>query len=229
MSDQPSSDRFKTEMPQVPGISPPAARPEQLEFKPLRLIGFLTALVVCLLAVRWILRPKTEDLPIATPAAQIDVPPPPASPSAAIPNVTEAGSGVASVSEMAKPWSSREFLFRNRLTGESVPALLIRLSSGSPAQPSGYWALVLNAPFGNCRFEYVNDIAKLRNDYGYAAARHPMVGNPCTKTVFDPLKMTSLPGSVWVRGSIEQGSDLRPPLGIEVDIQNKEIVAVRME
>jgi len=229
MSNQPSPDRFKTEMPQVPGISQPAAQPEQLEFKPLRLIGFLTALVVCLLAVRWILRPKTEDLPIAAPAAQIDVPPPAASPSAVVPNVTEPGSGVASVSEMAKPWSSREFLFRNRLTGESVPALLIRLSSGSPAQPSGYWALALNAPFGNCRFEYVNDMAKLRNDYGYAAARHPMVGNPCTKTVFDPLKMTSLPGSVWVRGSIEQGSDLRPPLGIEVDIQNKEIVAVRME
>jgi hypothetical protein len=70
---------------------------------------------------------------------------------------------------------------------------------------------------------------KLKSDYGYGAAKHPMVGNPCSRTVFDPLKMTSLPGSVWVRGSIEQGSDLRPPLGIEVQIQDKQIQAVRME
>jgi hypothetical protein len=47
--------------------------------------------------------------------------------------------------------------------------------------------------------------------------------------VFDPLKLTNLPGNVWVRGAIVQGSDLRPPIGIEVQIQGKEIRAVRME
>src|SRR5207253_6807344 len=59
--------------------------------------------------------------------------------------------------------------------------------------------------------------------YGYAAARHPMVGNPCSHTVFDPTKITNLPGNVWVRGAIVQGSDLRPPLGIEVKIEGKDI------
>jgi hypothetical protein len=228
MPNQPPDDRFKGDMPQIPGVVGPA-RAEQLGFKPLRLIGFLAALIVCLLAVRWILRPKAADMPAAAPAAQIEVPAPAADPNASLPNATEAEPAIAEVSEMAKPWSSKEFLFRNRLSGENVPALLIRLSSGSAAQSSGYWAFALNTPFGNCRFEFVTDMSKLRNDYGFGAARHPMVGNPCTRTVFDPLKLTSLPGSVWVRGSIEQGSDLRPPLGIEVEIKDKRIQVVRME
>ncbi len=228
MPNQPPSDRFKTEMPQIPGVSTSAPQ-EQLGFRPLRLAGFLAALLICLLTVRWLLRPKTADLPVAAPAAQIEVPAPAANPSAAPPNSTEMQPGIASVSEMAQPWTSKEFTFRNRLTGENVPALLIRLSNGSASQPSGYWALAVNSPFGNCRFEYVTDLAKLKNDYGYRAARHPMVGNPCSRALFDPLKMTSLPGSIWVRGSIEQGSDLRPPLGIEIEIQDKRILAVRME
>ncbi len=214
MPNQPPSDRFKTEMPQIPGVSTSAPQ-EQLGFRPLRLAGFLAALLICLLTVRWLLRPKTADLPVAAPAAQIEVPAPAANPSAAPPNSTEMQPGIASVSEMAQPWTSKEFTFRNRLTGENVPALLIRLSNGSASQPSGYWALAVNA--------------KLKNDYGYRAARHPMVGNPCSRALFDPLKMTSLPGSIWVRGSIEQGSDLRPPLGIEIEIQDKRILAVRME
>jgi len=228
MPNQPPDDRFKADMPQIPGVVEQAPE-EQLGFKPLRLVGFLAALILCLLAVRWILRPKAADIPVAAPAAQINVPAPAPDPSASLPNATEAQPVVAEVSEMAKPWSSKEFLFRNRLTGENVPALLLRLSSGSAAQPSGYWAFALDTPFGNCRFEFVRDLSKLRNDYGFTGAKHPMVGNPCTRTVFDPLKMTSLPGSVWVRGSIEQGADLRPPLGMEVEIQDKRIQAVRME
>jgi hypothetical protein len=48
--------------------------------------------------------------------------------------------------------------------------------------------------------------------------------------VFDPLKMMNIPGSVlWVRGAIVQGSDLRPPLGIEVEIHDRQILAARME
>jgi len=228
MPNQPPDDRFKADMPQIPGVAGQAPE-EHLGFKPLRLVGFLAALILCLLAVRWILRPKAADMPVAAPTAQINVPAPAPDPNASLPNATEAQPGVAEVREMAKPWSSKEFLFRNRLTGENVPALLLRLSSGSAAQPSGYWAFALDTPFGNCRFEFVRDLSKLRNDYGYTGAKHPMVGNPCTRTVFDPLKMTSLPGSVWVRGSIEQGADLRPPLGIEVEIQDRRIQAVRME
>jgi len=133
------------------------------------------------------------------------------------------------VTEMAKPWSSKEFFIRNRLNGENISGLLVRLPASSPSQSSGYWAFAQKAPFGDCQLEYVTDLEKLKNDYGFRAARHPMVGNPCSRTVFDPLKLSNLPGSVWARGAIVQGSDLRPPLGIEIKVEGKKILAVRAE
>ena len=50
---------------------------------------------------------------------------------------------------------------------------------------------------------------------------------PAAEPSLDPLKMSNIPGNIWVRGSIAQSSDLRPPLGIEIKIQNKNILAVR--
>jgi hypothetical protein len=87
----------------------------------------------------------------------------------------------------------------------------------------------MNAPYGDCKLEYVKDLDRLKSDYGFKGARHPMVGNPCSRTLYDPLKLSNLPGDVWVRGAIVQGSDLRPPLGIELNVQGKSIQAVRME
>src|SRR4029077_2582217 len=103
------------------------------------------------------------------------------------------------------------------------------LPTGSTNSPASYWAFSLNAPFGNCRLEYVTDLEKLRTDYDFRAAKHPMVGNPCSRTVYDPLKMMNIPGSIWARGAIVQGSDVRPPLGIEVEIHDRQILAARME
>jgi hypothetical protein len=228
MANQPPPQRFKTDMPQIPGVS---AKPDSSQpgFKPVRLIGFLAGLIFCLLCVRWVLRPKAAEPSAVAPTPQIEVPAPAPDANAALPHATEAEPGVASVEEMAKAWSSKDFFYKNRLSGENVPALLVRLPTGSANQRTGYWAFSLNAPFGNCRLEYVAEIEKLKTDYGFLAAKHPMVGNPCSRTVFDPLKMMNIPGGAWVRGAIAQGSDLRPPLGIEVEIRGGEILADRME
>ncbi len=151
-------------------------------------------------------------------------------PNTLLPHATDANPGIADADEMAKPWSSKEFLIRNRFSGENVPGLLIRLPVGSPSQAGGYWAFEQKSPYGNCKLEFLTDLAKLKTDYGFSAARHPMVGNPCSRTVFDPLKTTNLPGSgAWVRGNIVQGSDLRPPLGIELKVEGKRILAIRTE
>ena len=56
-----------------------------------------------------------------------------------------------------------------------------------------------------------------------------MVGNPCSRSVYDPLKYAALPGNVLARGAVVQGSDLRPPLGIETKVHGKDILALRME
>ncbi len=231
MTDQPQANRFKADMPQIPGVAIAGADRQEIAANPtVRLVaGLVVVLVICLLGSRWLLRPKHVQEPPAAPTPQIEVPAPAIDPTASMPRATAAAPEIATVAEMAKPWTSKNFFFVNRLTGESVPALLIRLSSGSASQPDGYWALEMNVPFGNCQFEFVTDLDRLKNDYDFRTAKHPMVGNPCSRSVFDPLKMSEIPGDFWVRGSTVQGSDVRPPLGIELKIQGKNILAVRME
>jgi hypothetical protein len=231
MTDQPPSDRFKTEMPEIPGLSGtgPRARPAGNPAVKL-VIGLLALLLVVFLGARWALRPRQADSRLSDRQPQIEVPAPAPDPSTLVPRATEADPGIANVSEMAPPWSSKAFLIRNPITGENVAGILIRLPVGSPAQASGYWGLSRNAPLSNCPLEYVTDLGRLRNEYGFKGAKHPMVVDPCTQTVFDPLKTSNLPGTeAWARGAIVQGSDLRPPLGIEIQVTGKSIQAVRTE
>ena len=227
MTDQPPSDRFKSEMPQIPGVS--GSRATTAPNPAVKLvIGLLAVLLMIFLGAR-ALRPKRVTPQAVDQQPQIEVPAPAPDPSTLLPHATDANPGIASVTEMAKPWSSKEFFIRNRLNGENISGLLVRLPTGSPSQSSGYWAFAQKAPFGDCQLEYVTDLEKLKNDYGFSAAKHPMVGNPCSRTVYDPLKLSNLPGSVWARGAIVQGSDLRPPLGIEIKVEGKKILAVRAE
>jgi hypothetical protein len=231
MTDQPQSERFKAVMPRIPGVDSGAGPRQSLTANPtLRLVaGLAGILLICLLGARWLLRPKHTEAPPAAPPPQIEVAAPAVDPTASMPRATATAPEIATVAEMAKPWTSKDFFFINHLSGESVPALLIRLSTGSASQPDGYWALEMNVPFGNCKLEYISDLDRLKNDYDFRTPKHPMVGNPCSRSVFDPLKMSEIPGGFWVRGTLVQGSDVRPPMGIELQIQGKNILAVRME
>lgn len=229
MPDRPPSDRFKTEMPQIPGVSAPGAHSSVAEGPSANLLvgGLLALLVLVFLGTRWALHPRSAETKVADQQPQIEVPSPAPDPNTLLPHATDASPGIAETEEMAKPWSSKEFFMRSR--GANIRGMLIRLPIGSASQTSAYWAFSQNSPFGNCRLEYVTDLAKLRSDYGYRAAKHPMVGNPCSRAVFDPLRMSNLPGNVFVRGGIVQGSDLRPPLSIEVRVRGKDILAIRAE
>jgi len=216
-------------MPQIPGVPAPGSPPAASHNSSLKLgIGLIAVLLVVFLGARWALRPQ-HTVPKPARPPQIEVPSPAPDPNTLLPHATDAAPGIASVEEMAKPWSSKEFFIRNGLTGENTPGMLIRLPTGSASQASGYWAFSVRAPYGDCRLEYVTDLAKLKTDYGFRAPKHPMVGNPCTRTLFDPLKMTTLPGNFFVRGAIVLGSDLRPPMGIEIRVRGKDILAIRTE
>jgi hypothetical protein len=222
------NDKFKADMPEIPGVSTSRAKRASGGFPWLVMAGLVAVLVAVFVGGRLLSKPRRGE-PAAPVLSQTESPAIQPDLAAAVPVITEQGSSVAQVGDLADSWSSREFTFRNRVTGETVNAILVRLPGSSAGQASGYWSFAMRAAYGSCQLEYVYDLEKLRNDYGYRQARHPMVGNPCNRSLYDPLKYAPIPGNVLARGAVVQGSDLRPPLGIEVKIQGKQIVAARME
>ncbi len=128
---------------------------------------------------------------------------------------------VATTAQLAKAWSARSFYFRDTVTQKPVAAMVVRLPGGA------LWGFSLREPYGGCELEFVTDLRKLRRDYGFTA-NHPMVADPCNKTVFDLMHYGNGPGGL-VRGEIAQGSGWRPPIAIEMRSQNDQVIAVRME
>lgn len=168
-----------------------------------------------------------------------EVPPPPQDNGLTQPQATEGDSGekpqyvsrshpeVAAVGELAWPWSSKRFVFRNLTLSKDVSALIIRLP-GAGSESKSYWAFSLEAPFSQCQLVYIDNLAKLSSEFGFEA-EHPMVVNPCSRAIFDPVQFVELPGNILVRGAIVQGSEVRPPYGIDVKVKNNRIYALAME
>jgi len=143
------------------------------------------------------------------------------------PNITETNPEVATLSELARPWSYKEFFFRSSTAPKYTAALIIRLP-GPASESRSYWAFSLEAPFSQCEFAYIDDVEKLSSEYEFAA-KHPMVVNPCSRSVFDPVQLKELPGNILVRGAIVKGYDLRPPYAIDVKVKGNQIQALAME
>jgi hypothetical protein len=229
MTEPAPASRFKAAMPLIPGVSGPGSRfPRRNPLLPL-MVGFLAFGLVIFLAAHWFSRSKPVETVRAEPTPQLEVPAPPPDPNSLLPHVSEFNPVVATFADLPKPWSSVDFLIRNKLTGEDTPATIVRLPEGSSSLPSSYWAFSRKPIYGSCQLEYITDIAKLREEYDFRSARHPLVGNPCSRVLYDPLKTSNLPGNIWIRGAIVQGSDFRPPNGVELKIRGKEILAIRTE
>jgi hypothetical protein len=223
----PPNERFKAEMPQIPGVSTPQITKQSVSGGPwLVMTGLLAVLIAVFVGGRILSKPKRIETP--PPPPQIEVPVPVPDLTASIPVATEGAPVIATVADF-RPWQSKAFMFHNRLTGENVPALIVRLPIGSATQASSYWSFAMRPAYGSCQLDYVEDLQTLKTDYGFRQARHPMVGNPCSRSLYDPLKYAPLPGNVLARGAIVQGSDLRPPLSIEIQLKGKQILATRIE
>jgi hypothetical protein len=136
--------------------------------------------------------------------------------------------GVGTVQELAEPWSSKTFVFRDPQAKQNIASIVVRLPDSASDQPGSYWAFSLKPMFGNCQLEYVTDLQKLSSDYAFQA-NHPMVGDPCSRAVFDPLEMADISKGAWARGAIVKGHAFRPPLAIEIQIQSDQLVAAKME
>ncbi len=128
---------------------------------------------------------------------------------------------IGTTEELKQAWSAKRFLFPDSVTGQTEPAMVVRLPRGQ------YWGFSLQAPFGTCELEYVSNLEMLRQDYQFNAD-HPMVVNPCDRTIYDLLRYGSSSAGL-VRGDIVQGTGIRPPVAIEIRERGTEVIAVRME
>jgi hypothetical protein len=142
-------------------------------------------------------------------------------PAGAIEILPVAPGEVATTADLEKPWSSKRFLFRDPLTSVKSPAIVVRLPGGE------YWGFSLREPYGSCELEWVTNLEKLEADY-QLRADHPMVGDPCNRSVFDLLRYGGGPNGL-VRGEIVRGAAVRPPVAIEIRTRGNQILAVRME
>jgi hypothetical protein len=229
---------FKPEQPQIPGVPadsgtkkaappkpsgvPPPLPPPEASSRPISplWVGLATGFVVTVVGIAWWAHTPSVQ-PAAAPAAVEEPAPPtprPANPEANLP----LGPGpIATVGELTKPWSSKRFVFRDPLNSEQTKALAVRLPGG------GLWGISLREPYGTCELEYATDLEKIRSQYDFRA-QHPMVVNPCNRTVYDLERYGAGPNGL-VRGEIVRGAGVRPPIAIEIEARGNQIVAVRME
>ncbi len=165
---------------------------------------------------------ETASLDEAIPATSQPAQEPP--PPVAVPNGNSYDGRVqaATVEELSEAWASKKFVYVKPFTRDQVNAMVIRLPGGS------YWAFALQEPSGLCELEYVTDLHLLANQYQYRAS-HPMVVSPCSETVYDPLKVGTMGGSILVRGDIAKGSGSRPPIAIDVEKNGEFIIADGIE
>jgi hypothetical protein len=225
MAEEQKKPKFDAAQPTIPGV--PAQT--HAEDKPVRSIAtkgqppYLWAcgggaIVVVIIAVFWWAHSVNSASHVAPQAAT-----PVAAAQAATPTPTQeipvAPGPIATTMEMKDPWSSKKFLYRHT-NGDVSPGLLVHLRGDS------YWAFSLREPFGTCDLELAS-VERLHDFYNLAA-KYPMVGDPCTRAVYDLTRYDSGPNGL-VRGVIVSGTGPRPPLAIEVEVQGREIIASQSE
>ncbi len=240
MPDGKKIDPFKPQQPSIPGVVPAAPKdapgeappPELPEappdkspvFIPMIAAAGLGALIMIAVLIHWGRSFSAHAVPPAVDSS--------AAPAASAARPVEAkpasnlpmGPGViATADELPKTWSSKRFQYRNFVSGQPEPAMVVRLPRGE------YWGFSLREPFGSCELDFITDLDKLRTDYHYRAD-HPMVVDPCNHTVYDLLRYgAGASNDEVVRGVIVQGSGVRPPMAIEIRAEGKNIIAAREE
>jgi hypothetical protein len=242
MADPPGKiDRFKPSQPAIPGVPErthqekkkeepkpelpraPVAKPAWQSPRVMAGAGIGAIVLLAGVALAWqVIKPAAPPAPVvvATPETSGN-PANPVSAVSASPPLPDAPGPVATVQEMARPWSIVKFQI-HRLTGETANGMVIRL----PAAP-GYWGLLLVAPYGRCDLQLEPDLRKIRGQYGFAAS-HPMVVDSCSQVVYDPLALGNA-GGVWVRGRVAAGPGIRPPFEVEIKVAQGSVVASRSE
>ena len=216
-------------MPNIPGVSAPAAGDVQARLRTnwMRAAIAVGAFLALGSAGAWMMTRSTHSE--AAPAVLVLDPSPavadlPALPAAGV----AAGHEIGTLEQFTAPWSAKKFTYTRALNGEQVPAIAIRLPGGNGRTAASYWVILLKAPFGTCALEYVSDTKEIASRFGFSAT-HPMIADACSNTLYDPTRMGTLPNGSWARGEIVQGSGFRPPLQVEIRLDDNKLIAGRSE
>jgi hypothetical protein len=222
---EPKPAKFTVSDPQIPGVPVGRTRVPGAASQALPVAVWLTIAIGAVLMLGasffWWFSLASKRVQPADADVTPTAPAPPPAPVAPVERLPQGPGEIASVSDFPSAWSSRKFLMTNPATKQTVPATVVRLPGGS------YWAFSMIEPFGDCHLEYVTDMKRLESYYSFHG-NHPMVADPCNRSIFDLSKYG--PGiDGLVRGEMVQGAGLRPPIAIEVRVEGNKIVAVRME
>jgi hypothetical protein len=214
---------FEAVQPKIPGVPERAVKKREANAGNIPRVPYLWAggggtILLLVIVLLWWAHGATRGnvVAVAENSHASNAQPTPAQASAAPP---VAPGPIATIAEMKRPWSTKKFVYR-RTDGEILPALLVHLPEGA------YWAISLHESYESCDLEFVT-AEKLRTDY-HLGASYPMIADPCTHAVFDLAQYGSGPNGL-VRGAIVEGTAIRPPLAIEVEVKGHEIIASRAE
>ena len=155
-------NRFKAESPRIPGVGELQTKRAGITPKQLAVPAAVVLLIAGLLIYWAVTRPRAGNVKAAAPA-ELQLPAEASAPTVLIPEASSE-QVIASVAEMQKVWTSKEFMYHDALSVLNKPAMLVRLPKGSATQSAGYWAFAMNAAYGDCKLEY-------RDRHGQAAGR----------------------------------------------------------
>jgi len=214
------ADRFAAAQPRIPGVPDAKARAEaapRISSLPWLLGAICGVLAIGVIGAFLLMARRSHSAAVAEEATPHAAP---GGTSVEAPLPTGPGE-IATASELSRPWAAKRFNYVNPLTKTEIPAMLVHLPGGA------YWAFSLREPYGGCMLEYVTDTKQIERDY-FFHANHPMVVDPCDRSVFDLASYNQGDAGV-VRGAIVHGPAVRPPFAIQVKVKGQKIEAVRME
>jgi arsenite oxidase small subunit len=125
------------------------------------------------------------------------------------PAAAAAGEPVATLAELANPWSAVHFTLRDA-NGDEQPCIVVRLPDG------GWYASSLVCPHNKCDISYVTDVEAARGNFGVDVST-PVLACPCHFSVFDLTR----------HGAVIAGPAPIAPLQLQVTVRGDQVFVGR--